>query len=74
MGRPRKNPIAAEAADMAEPAQVEQVETFVEPAQPAGAYVVQWAIKVNGVRYAPGDTVDLSKELAAPFLASGAIK
>lgn len=43
-----------------------------EPA--ATGYVVQWAIKLDGKRYAIGDQIDISDSQAAPFVASGAIK
>lgn len=39
----------------------------------ARTYAVQWHIKTEGRRYAPGDTLDLTDDQAAPFLASGAI-
>ena len=70
MGRQKK--IIATTAEMAEPAEVEQVETFSAPLK-SGGFVVQWGIKVDGERYKAGDTVSLSDEAAAPFLASGAI-
>jgi uncharacterized OB-fold protein len=43
-----------------------------EPAAATG-YVVQWAIKLDGKRYAIGDHIDISDSQAAPFVASGAI-
>jgi uncharacterized OB-fold protein len=45
-----------------------------EPAAAATGYVVQWAIKLDGKRYAIGDHIDISDSQAAPFVASGAIK
>lgn len=45
-----------------------------EPAAAATGYVVQWAIKLDGKRYAIGDQIDISDSQAAPFVASGAIK
>jgi hypothetical protein len=39
----------------------------------AAAYAVAWSIKFNGKRYDEGDSVQLTPEQAAPFLASGAI-
>lgn len=66
MGRPKK--IISTTFEMAEPVEVAQVETFT-----SGGYVVQWGIKVEGVRYKAGDSVSLSDAAAAPFIASGAI-
>jgi hypothetical protein len=49
------------------------VDTVTEVEQAAGGYVVQWAIKLDGKRYGIGDSVDMTAEQAAPFLASGAV-
>jgi uncharacterized membrane protein len=74
MARPKKTEQATvEAVEPKESTTViEVIEDIVVPAKP-GVYLVAWAIKTGGKRYATGDTVELTDEQAAPFLASGAI-
>lgn len=65
----------AETVEAIEPDQPEGVITAEAQAeQPAAQYSVQWHIKVNGQRFAPGDVVELDAATAEPFLASGAIQ
>lgn len=87
MGRLSKEAkLARAAAEVAEAVQavqeaaeaVAEANEAIEPAPapvaaPTGGYAVRWSIKVNGRRYADGDTADLTAEQAVPFLASGAI-
>jgi hypothetical protein len=51
----------------------EQAEKPASVVSGGSQYVLQWAIKTGGVRYAIGDVVTLTADQAAPFLASGAI-
>jgi predicted phage tail protein len=60
-------------ADTVEAVEADQPEGVITTEQAAGAYVVQWHVKAGGKRHAPGDTVDLDDNTAAPLLASGAI-
>ena len=66
-------PDTVEGTEQAAPAGVETVEADApSEAKPEG-YTVVWHIKTGGKRYAPGDTIDLDGDTAAPFLKSGAI-
>jgi hypothetical protein len=83
MARNKNTPATVEAVEALQPEGVETVETVEQEAAPAtveekpkgkaGKYVVQWHIKAEGKRYAPGDSVELSDELAAAFVSTGAI-
>jgi hypothetical protein len=74
MARPKKTEQATvEAVEPQESTTViEVIEDIIVPVK-AGSYVAAWAIKTGGKRYAVGDTVELTDDQAAPFLASGAI-
>lgn len=61
------------AADTVEAVESEQPQGVETIEQAAAGYTVAWTIKVNGKRHQPGERIDLADELAAPFLASGAI-
>lgn len=79
MGRSKKE--QTDSVEMVEPAEAAETGDIAEiesgddvPAEAAGgAFVVQWDIKVDGKRYAAGDTVNLGADDAARFLASGAV-
>lgn len=69
MGRPKKE--QTDSVEMVEPAEAAETGDIAEIV--SGAFVVQWDIKVDGKRYAAGDTVNLNADDAARFLASGAV-
>lgn len=73
MARTKKGaPATVEAVEAPNPVGVVEVIAEAVPYK-SDKYVVAWPIKVDGRRYAPGETVVLTDDQAAPFLSSGAV-